>query len=192
MSQHPPSPPAATAEEIAHAFEEEAVAVDLKRYAVEDWVTLAVFWGMAGCVFLQFFTRYVLNNSLAWTEEIAINCLVVVVFLGSAMCVRMSRHIRVDVLYHYLPRRFGRFLATFVDLVQIGFFAYASILLWRYVSIVADERMVTIDLPRGIVFYTVLAAFVLMLLRAIQVFVVDLRRGYSALERPGAFDNIGD
>jgi len=181
-----------TAEEIAHAFEEEAVAVDLKRYAVEDWVTLAVFWGMAGCVFLQFFTRYVLNNSLAWTEEIAINCLVVVVFLGSAMCVRMSRHIRVDVLYHYLPRRVGRFLATFVDLVQIGFFAYASILLWRYVSIVADERMVTIDLPRGIVFYTVLAAFVLMLLRAIQVFVGDLRRGYSALERPGAFDNIGE
>ena len=36
-------------------------------------------------------------------------------------------------------------------------------LLWRYVGIVADERMVTIDLPRGIVFYTVLAAFVLML-----------------------------
>ena len=179
-----------TAEEIAHAFEE-AVAVDLKRYGHRDWVTLAVFLGRP-CVFLQFFTRYVLNNSLAWTEEIAINCLVVVVFLGSAMCVRMSRHIRVDVLYHYLPRRVGRFLATFVDLVQIGFFAYASILLWRYVSIVADERMVTIDLPRGIVFYTVLAAFVLMLLRAIQVFVGDLRRGYSALERPGAFDNIGE
>jgi TRAP-type C4-dicarboxylate transport system permease small subunit len=58
-------------------------------------------------------------------------------------------------------------------------------------AIVADERMVTIDLPRNIVFYTVLAAFALMLLRAIQVFIVDLRRGYSALERPGAFDNIG-
>src|SRR5688500_20163666 len=87
-----------TAEEIAHAFEEEAVAVDLRRYAVEDWVTLAVFWGMALCVFLQFFTRYLLNNSLAWTEEIAINCLVVVVFLGSALFVRMSGHIRVDML----------------------------------------------------------------------------------------------
>jgi len=192
VSQHPPSPPAATAEEIAHAFEEQVEAVDLSRYAIEDWITQFMFWAMTFAVFVQFFTRYVLNNSLAWTEEIAINCLVVVVFLGSAMCVRMSRHIRVDVLYHYLPRRVGRFLATFVDLVQIGFFAYASILLWRYVSIVADERMVTIDLPRGIVFYTVLAAFVLMLLRAIQVFVGDLRRGYSALERPGAFDNIGE
>ena len=108
--------------------------VDLSRYAVEDWVTLAVFWGMSVCVFLQFFTRYVLNNSLAWTEEIAINCLVVVVFLGSVMCTRMTRHIHVDVLYHYLPATAGRYLALAVNLITIGFFAYMSWLLWRYVG----------------------------------------------------------
>ena len=177
-----------TAEEIAHVFEEEEAPVDLSPYSIEDWLTLVVFWGMALCVFLQFFTRYVLNDSLAWTEEIAINCLVVVVFLGSVWCVRRSRHIQVDVLYHYLPPRVARVLATLVDLVRVLFLAYACWLLWRYVGIVAGERMVTIDLPRGIVFYAVLAAFVLMLLRAIQVAVGNWRRGFSVLERPGAFD----
>jgi TRAP-type C4-dicarboxylate transport system permease small subunit len=141
-----------TAEEIAQAFDEEAAPVDLSRYAIEDWVTLGVFWGMAICVFLQFFTRYVLNNSLAWTEEIAINCLVVVVFLGSVMCTRMTRHIHVDVLYHYLPAGVGRYLALAVNLITIGFFAYMAWLLWRYVGIFYSERMVTIDLPRSIVF----------------------------------------
>lgn len=181
-----------TAEELAQAFEEEAAPVDLSRYAVEDWVTLAVFWGMALAVFLQFFTRYVLNNSFAWTEEIAINCLVVVVFLGSAMCVRMSRHIQVDMLYHYIPAPVGRVLALFVDVAVIGFFAYATLLMWRYTGIVARERMVTIDLPRNIVFYAVFAGFLLMFLRAIQSFVNDIRRGYTALERPEAFDGIGE
>jgi TRAP-type C4-dicarboxylate transport system permease small subunit len=180
-----------TAEEIAHVFEEEAP-VDLSPYSIEDWVTLAVFWGMALCVFLQFFTRYVLNNSFAWTEEIAINCLVVVVFLGSVWCVRQSRHIQVDMIYHYLPRGVARALATFVDLVRIGFFAYASWLLWRYVGIVSGERMVTIDLPRSLVFWSVFAAFVLMLLRAIQVAVANWRRGYSVLERPEMFDSFGE
>jgi TRAP-type C4-dicarboxylate transport system permease small subunit len=180
-----------TAEEIAHVFEEEAP-VDLSPYSVEDWVTLAVFWGMALCVFLQFFTRYVLNDSFAWTEEIAINCLVVVVFLGSVWCVRQSRHIQVDMLYHYLPKRVARTVSTFVDLVRIGFFAYASWLLWRYVAIVKDERMVTIDLPRSLVFWSVFAAFVLMLLRAIQVAVANWRRGYSVLERPEMFDSFGE
>ena len=139
-----------TAEEIAHVFEEEEAPVDLSPYSVEDWVTLAVFWFMALCVFLQFFTRYVLNNSLAWTEEIATNCLIVVVFLGSVWCVRRSRHIQVDVLYHYLPRRRRpASLSTLVDLIRIVFFAYACWLLWRYVAIVAHERMVTVDLPRS-------------------------------------------
>ena len=180
-----------TAEEIAQVFDEEPAPADLSVYAVEDWLTMAVFWGMALCVFLQFFTRYVLNNSFAWTEEIAINCLVVVVFLGSAMCTRMTRHIHVDLIYRYLPARVGRVLALAVSLISLGFFAYMSWLLWRYAGIVRRERMVTINLPRNIVFYTVFASFVLMMLRQIQVFFADLRRGYSVLERPEAFETAG-
>jgi TRAP-type C4-dicarboxylate transport system permease small subunit len=177
-----------TAEEIAHAFEEEEAPVDLSDYAVEDWVTLVVFWGMAVCVFLQFFTRYVLNNSLAWTEEIATNCLIVTVFLGSVWCVRKSRHIQVDVFYRLLPAGVARVFSTLVDLIRIAFFAYACWLLWRYVGIVHKERMVTVDLPRSLVFYAVFAAWVLMLVRAVQVAVQNLRRGYSVLERPAAFE----
>lgn len=192
MSHEPEHHTQVTAEELAHVFEEEEAPVDLSPYSVEDWVTLAVFWLMALCVFLQFFTRYVLNNSLAWTEEIAANCLVVVVFLGSVWCVRKSRHIQVDVFYHYIPHGLARVLSTAVDLIRIVFFAYASWLLWRYVSIVAHERMVTVDLPRSIVFYTVFAAWVLMLVRSVQVAWANWRRGYSVLERPEAFDGLGE
>jgi TRAP-type C4-dicarboxylate transport system permease small subunit len=181
-----------TPEELAHTFEDAPVDIDLKAYAIEDWITLALFWLMTGCVFLQFFTRYVLNDSYAWTEEIAVNCLIGVVFLGAVMCVRTSRHIQVDVLYHYLPARVTRGMAILVDLVRIGFFAYGSWLMWRYMEIVADERMVTVDLPRNIVFYSVLLAFVLMFLRSIQVFVANRRRGYSVLERPEAFQTAED
>ena len=180
-----------TTEEIAQAFEEEAAPVDLSDRGIEDWVTLAVFWGMVACVFLQFFTRYALNNSLAWTEEIAINALVVVVFMGAAMCVRLSRHIHVDVVYHYLPQRIGRMLAISVDVIRVAFFTYAAWLMWRYVAIVARERMVTVDLPRRWFFYLVLAGFVLMLLRSIQVLIGNYRRGYSVLERPDAFETTG-
>ena len=176
-----------TPEELAHSFDEAPPDTDLSVYAFEDWLTLALFWMMTGCVFLQFFTRYVLNDSYAWTEEIAVNCLIGVVFLGSVMCVRMSRHIQVDVLYHYLPPSVTRIMAIAVDIIRIVFFAYGSWLMWRYLEIVADEEMVTVALPRNIVFYTVFGAFVLMFLRSIQVFVANQRRGYSVLERPEEF-----
>lgn len=186
MSQETHAP--ISTEEMAHAFEEEAAPVDLSKYAFEDWITLAVFWVMTLCVFLQFFTRYVLNNSFAWTEEIAINCLIAVVFLGSSMCVRLSRHIQVDVLYHYMPRSLARVLATVVDLIRIAFLAYGAYLVWDYAAMIPDEMMTTVDLPKSIVFYTVFAGFILMTIRSIQVFVANIRRGYSVLERPDAFD----
>lgn len=161
-------------EEMAHAFEDEHATVDLSPYAIEDWITLAVFWGMALCIFLQFFTRYVLNNSLAWTEEIAANGLVIVVFLGSVMCVRMCRHIVVDLVYNFMSRPIRRGFEIVVDLICIGFFGYTAWLMWRYIDVVGNERMVTVDLPRGFVFYTVFIAFLLMLLRSVQNFIKDM------------------
>ena len=178
-----------TGDELAKTFDAAAIPeVDLSVYAVEDWATLAVFWFMALCVFLQFFTRYVLNDSYAWTEEIATYCLVVIVFLGAAMCVRLSRHIQVDFLFRYLSAGAGRVLSTVIDIIRVLFLGYAIKLVYRFISIVADEPMTTIRYPKGIFYWVVLAGFVLMFIRAIQVAVQNYQRGYSILERPSAFD----
>jgi TRAP-type C4-dicarboxylate transport system permease small subunit len=176
-------------EEIARTFDEAEVPMDISGHGIEDWVSLAIFWVMCGCVFLQFFTRYVLNDSYAWTEEIAIYCLVAVVFLGSSMCVRTSRHIHVDFLYRYLPQPVGRILSLGIDVFRIVLFAYLTLLVWRYAAIIHDERMTTIDFPKMPFFMLVLIAFALMALRGVQVLIANARRGYSVLERPAAFDD---
>ncbi len=180
-----------TGDEIAHTFEEEAAPkVDLGVYAFEDWVALAIFWVMTLAVFLQFFTRYVLNDSYAWTEEIATYCLIGVVFIGSSMCVRLSRHIQVDLVYRYLPRLVARAMSTVIDLIRIAFFGYAIKLVWVYIQIIGDEQMTTINFPKNYVYYAVLLGFVLMFVRSVQVAIQHLRQGYSILERPGAYDGF--
>lgn len=180
-----------TGDEIAHTFEEEATPkVDLGIYAFEDWVALAIFWVMALAVFLQFFTRYVLNDSYAWTEEIATYCLIGVVFIGASMCVRLSRHIQVDLIYRYLPQFVARALSTMIDLIRIAFFGYAVKLVWVYIQIIGDESMTTINFPKNYVYYAVLLGFVLMFVRSVQVTLQHLRQGYSILERPGAYDGF--
>lgn len=170
-------------EEMAQAFEGGHEEVDLSPYAFEDWLSLALFWGMALCVVLQFVTRYVLNNSLAWTEEMAMNALVVIVFLGSVMCVRMVRHINVEILYNILPAKIVRCFEILCDLICIAFYAYMSWLFWRYLDIVGSERMVTVDLPRGIVFYSVFGSFVLMALRQIYNFYKDMTSEKTVREK---------
>jgi TRAP-type C4-dicarboxylate transport system permease small subunit len=178
-----------SAEELAQTFDEsEHAPVDLSDYAFEDWLSLALFWAMALAVFVQFFTRYVMNDSFAWTEEIATNLNVALVFVGSAMCVRMSRHIQVDFLYRYVPPAVARLLSTAIDLIRIAFFAYAAVLIWRFMDIVADEQMTTIALRKNLTYGFVFLGFVLMCFRSVQVAVANWRRGYSVLERPEAFD----
>ena len=79
-------------------------------------------------------------------------------------------------------------MATLVDIARIVVFAYLALLVWRYSALIHDERMTTIDFPKSPVFLLVFASFVLMALRGVQVLIANIRRGYSVLERPGAFD----
>lgn len=186
-SAHPVPPPEPEALVASFAAADHHVA-DLSPYSVEDWVCLGFFWAMAGLVFVQFFTRYVLNDSFAWTEELAVYCLIPVVFIGASMCVRRARHIQVNFIYRYLSPAAGRALSTGVDLAALAFYAYAGWLVARYALAVNNEPMTTIDWNKSHVYWLAFAGFALMTLRAAQVAVENWRRGFSALQNPGAFD----
>ena len=179
----------ASVEELAHSFEEADLhVVDLSDYRIEDWITVALFWMMTLLVFLQFFTRYVMNDSYAWTEELAVNCLIAIVFIGSAMCVRKDRHIQVDILYRFLPAKVSRVLSTLVDLVRVSFLVYITILVWKYIQLVGDEPMTTINWPKSMIYWLAFFGFLLMLFRAVQTALRNWRQGYSILEKPEAYD----
>jgi TRAP-type C4-dicarboxylate transport system permease small subunit len=179
----------AAVEDIARSFAEaDRHEGSLAGYVVEDWICLAFFWAMTVLVFLQFFSRYVLNDSFAWTEELATYCLMPVVFIGSAACVRRSRHIQVNLVYRWLPPGPGRVLASAVALVLVVFFAYASWLTARYALAVDTEPMTTLPWRKSLVYWLAFAGFLAMAARAAQVAWEDFRRGYSALEKPEAFD----
>jgi TRAP-type C4-dicarboxylate transport system permease small subunit len=186
----PTGPHAVSAEQLVQSFEEadRQAPADLSGYAAEDWLALGFFWAMAALVFVQFFTRYVLNDSFAWTEELAVYCLIAVVFIGSSMCVRTCRHIQVDILYRYLPPAAGRAMSTLVDLLRTVFFAYAAWLCVRYIQLIGDEPMTTIDWNKTHVYWLAALGFALMTARSCQVSAQNWRRGYSILENPAAFD----
>jgi TRAP-type C4-dicarboxylate transport system permease small subunit len=188
-----PRPVEASAESLVASFAEaDQHQVDLSGYGAEDWICLGFFWTMAGLVFLQFFSRYVLNDSYAWTEELAVYCLMPVVFIGASMCVRRVRHIQVNLVYRYLPAPAGRALSTAVDMAAIAFYGYASYLVARYALAVDNEPMTTINWNKSHVYWLAFAGFALMTLRGVQVAAGNWRRGFSALQNPGFFDGSKD
>lgn len=159
------------------------IGVSLSDYGIEDWIAFALFWGLAVVVFLQFFTRYVLNDSLAWTEEIARYLLICVTFIGAGMAARKNTHIHVEFFYVYLAPRVAFALSTLVDVIRILFFGYAAWLGWKVANIMQFQRMVVVDWPMSIVFGIGAAGFAILTLRSIQIALRHWRDGESALTR---------
>jgi len=165
-----------------HAQDE---AVDLSGTPFEAWVALGFFWILGATVFYQFFTRYVLNNSAAWTEEIARYLLIATVFTGATIGVVKNNHIQVDFFYKFMPPAMRRAMSTLVDLMRTAFFAAAVVLTaMMMVRLGSNSRMTMVDLPMNWVYGVCLLGFAAMTARSLQVSIRHWRRGYSVLERP--------
>ncbi len=164
-----------------HAVDEE---VDLSGTPVEAWVALGFFWLLGATVFYQFFTRYVLNNSASWTEEIARYLLIAVVFTGATIGVAKNNHIQVDFFYKFMPAWLSKFMNHLVDIMRIAFFGAATVLTGQMMEKLGAYKMTIIDLPMNLVYGVVMAGFAAMFLRAIWVMKIHWQRGYTVLQRP--------
>jgi TRAP-type C4-dicarboxylate transport system permease small subunit len=173
MNDKPTAGPA----ESPHLIVAEDAEVVIEHYP-EDWLAFAVFWALAGIVFLQFFTRYILNDSLAWTEEIARYGLMWVTFIGAAMVTRRNSHIAVVLLTELLPPGPARVLRASIDIVVLVFLAllaYFSVLILERMQF---QRMTVIDLPMSLVYGGIALGCFLMLLRQIGRVWRNARAGW--------------
>ena len=166
-------------------FHLEDEAVDLSDTIAEGWAALGFFWLLALTVFYQFVTRYVMNDSASWTEEIARYLLIAVVFVGATIGVAKNSQIQVDFFYRHMPAAVGRWLSRAVDVLRIAFFAAAVVLTGQMMlKLGSNTRMTIIDAPMNLVYGIVLLGFAAMTFRSLQVALIHWRRGYSVLERP--------
>ncbi|HBM60146.1 TRAP transporter small permease [Salipiger marinus] len=157
--------------------------IDLSDLRWQDGLVLAIFWILALVVFLQFFTRYVLNDSLGWTEEIARYLLIGVTFAGSVMAARKNCHIAVEFLYRWVPRPLRRVMQTVIDLITTGFFAALAGLSVQLAGR-TGQMMVSIDVPKSWVYWFVAACFAAMAVHAAINMWRHLSSGTSRLIDP--------
>ena len=154
-------------DKVAALVEElEEVTDDISDVKVVDIPVLLIFSILFFIVALQFFTRYVLNDSLGWTEEIARYFLILLGFIGGITCVRKGKHIFLEFAYHYLPVKSIKPIVLVVEVIVTGFWAYAG-----WLAIVLAQRtasnMVSIALPKAYLYYAVSAGCFLMAVYAV-------------------------
>ncbi len=99
----------------------------------------------------QVIFRFVFDNPLVWSEELARLLLVWVTFLGGAVVCWDGTHLSVDALFVNLPRRLRRLVRIFNGAVAIGFLVVLS---YYSIEMVIIEHITTLgsmDIPASIV-----------------------------------------
>ena len=162
---------------LALTKDEAAAPEEAADMAPEDWLAFILFWALAGVVFLQFFSRYILNDSIAWTEEIARYILMVLTFAGSAMAARRGTHIAVEFLPNLLPAGARRWMFLASSLIATAFYAMLVWLCWDVAQAMQYQPMVVIDWPLSWVYFAIMVGLVLTTCRSAQAAIRRFRAG---------------
>ena len=127
------------------------------RITLADWGLIALFGVLFSVVFLQFFTRYVLNDSIAWTEEAARYLLILLGFAGAIRCQAVGSHIVLEFVDKYYGRRLG-LVHLFALVVTFLLFA---VIIWSAFELIqrtSFQQMVSLPFPK---YYLYIAVMVL-------------------------------
>lgn len=88
---------------------------------LEEYFLVYSMIAMVLVVFVQVIFRYIINDSLSWSEELVRYMFMWQVWLGASLGMRINEHIRVDMFIKKLPH-LGRKVTDTVVTVMILFF----------------------------------------------------------------------
>ncbi|WP_457094281.1 TRAP transporter small permease [Microvirga sp. P5_D2] len=129
------------------------------RYLAE-LVTVILFMAMFAAFLLQVFTRYILNDPVAWTQEFVLIAYIWIVFWCAAFLLREREHITFDMFFLALPFAGRRVLAIVLTALTGTAFIAALPATIDYVSFMKIEKSPVIGL-RFDVLYSIFVVFVI-------------------------------
>ena len=110
-----------------------ALPVELPPLAA-DVVSLLLLVAMIIIVILQIVFRYVLNDSLSWTEEVSKTMMVWTAFLVAPWAYRVGANVRIEIFVDEFPDVMRRLMALALNLLIlwiVAVFLYESFGFWQ-------------------------------------------------------------
>ncbi|QAA94460.1 hypothetical protein CKA81_11935 [Pollutimonas thiosulfatoxidans] len=119
------------------------------------YVCSSLFCLMVAVSLLQVFFRYVLNDSLVWSEELARYLFVWVSFLGAIIAFHRGMHIEVDILTSMLRDNSKRILDLLTKVLTGVFLLVLIVYGWRIVGATWGTPSAALRIPMGLVYMAI-------------------------------------
>lgn len=112
----------------------------------------------------QVFWRYVLNDSIVWTEPAAVMIMGWFIFLGAAVGIREGYHLSFDVMLYVLPPRTKKILHTISDIAVGAFGVGMAWFGWQLAERTAGNKLPGLGISGAFDFAPLIGGGVLIVL----------------------------
>ncbi|KAA9008754.1 TRAP transporter small permease [Histidinibacterium aquaticum] len=126
------------------------------------WLLVTMISGMTIIVSMQIVSRYLLDISLIWSEEVARLLFISMVFIGAALLARQREHLAVTAFADMLPQRGRHFADALVEGVALVCAGYLLRGAWTTLLSEWDQLTPGLQFPMGVVFGIVLLSSLLL------------------------------
>lgn len=94
------------------------------NYYLEETVCVILMSIMAVVIFIQVIMRYIMHNSLSWSEEFARYCFIWLIYVGVAYGCKLMKHIKIDAALRLFPEKVRPYIVILGELLVLTFAAY--------------------------------------------------------------------
>lgn len=123
---------------------------------------------MTAIIAAQVFFRYVLNDSLPWSEPASVMVMGWFIFLGAAVGIREGYHLSFDVLLYVLPDQVKLWLHSVSDMVVV---AFGGGMIWFGTALAAKtvgNKLPSLGISGAFDFLPLVAGGILMILFSLE------------------------
>lgn len=115
-----------------------------------QWIVIVLMATMAVLVFANVVSRYVLNVSIIWVEELTQYQMIWITYLGAGLALREGRHVAVEVLQDVLPTAARRYVRWFVAFAMLAFLVTLAVLGLRIAAFTWNQETPVMNVPTGV------------------------------------------
>lgn len=137
---------------------------------VEEVIVVSCLGVMTLVIGLQVFMRYVMQNSLSWSEELARYLFIFFIYAGISYGVKMQRHIRVEAFTMWLPKKARAVILMLSNLLFLAFATFVIYFGWQTALRIFKVNQISpaLELKMGYVYATLPFCYVLVAIRLVQ------------------------
>lgn len=159
----------------------------------ERWALLVFYTMLVATMAVEVVRREVFAYSSIWGEEIVRYAFIYLAWIGASAAVHERGHIRIDVIFNYVPPRVKALLYILGDLVMLAIAVLAVYWSWETVAVSWKFGSVSHGLRVSMVWFllAVPIGFGLMIFRLVQSLlrdIADLRAGRPVYEGERLFE----